>query len=158
MPDFGYVDFVTNNYFVNEHINTYYWQYSILTTNITNTIMPNTIPVLENLGATQSPLSIRRMMEERTGTPVMPDPQDFSSAAEYDRAMRRHIAEYGSITEQQIIKEKNVNTSKELLSFIKFVKDQLKDNINKSSPDGLNLIEDLLSEDKMKEIVDNYFC
>lgn len=120
--------------------------------------MPSTIPILETPEITTPPLSVRRMMEEMTGTPVMPEPQDFSSAAEYDRAMRRYIAEYGSITEQQIIKEKNVNTSKELLSFIKFVKDQLKDNVNKNSPDGLNLIEDLLSEDKMKEIVDNYFC
>lgn len=158
MPDFVYTDFVTNNYFINEHINTYSWYYSILTTNTINTTMPSTIPVLEAPEVTTSPLSVRRMMEERTGTPVMPEPQDFSSAAEYDRAMRRYIAEYGSITEQQIIKEKNVNTSKELLSFIKFVKDQLKDNVNKNSPDGLNLIEDLLSEDKMKEIVDNYFC
>lgn len=120
--------------------------------------MPNTTPVLENLEETSSPSYIRGIMGRRTGAPVMPEPQDFSSAAEYDRAMRRYIAEYGSITEQQIIKEKNINTSKELLSFIKFVKDQLKDNVNKSSPDGLNLIEDLLSEDKMKEIVDNYFC
>lgn len=119
--------------------------------------MPNTT-VLENSEATASSSSARRMMERRTGAPVMPEPQDFSSAAEYDRAMRRYLAEYGSITEQQIIKEKNINTSKELLSFIKFVKDQLKDNVNKSNPDGLNLIEDLLSEDKMKEIVDNYFC
>lgn len=158
MPDFGYTDYVPNNYFTNEYINTYSWQNYILTTDINTRTMPNTIPVLENLEATTPPLSARRMMEERMGRPIMPEPQDFSSAAEYDRAMRRYIAEYGSITEQQIIKEKNINTSKELLSFIKFVKDQLKDNVNKSSPDGLNLIEDLLSEDKMKEIVDNYFC
>lgn len=158
MPDFEYSDFAINNYFANEYINTYSWSYSTSTINTTNTTMPNTIPVLENTEVTTSPLSTRGMMEERTGTPVMPEPQDFSSAAEYDRAMRRYLAEYGSITERQIIKEKNINTSKELLSFIKFVKDQLKDNVNKSSPDGLNLIEDLLSEDKMKEIVDNYFC
>lgn len=120
--------------------------------------MPNTIPVLENSEVASSSLSANRMMEEMTDAPVMPEPQNFSSAAEYDRAMRRYIAEYGSITDRQIIKEKNVNTSRELLSFIKFVKDQLKDNVNKSSPDGLNLIEDLLSEGKMKEIVDNYFC
>jgi hypothetical protein len=119
--------------------------------------MPNTT-VLENSEATASSLSSRQRMERMVGTPVMSEPQDFSSAAEYDRAMRRYLSEYGSITEQQIIKEKNINTSKELLSFIKFVKDQLKDNVNKSNPDGLNLIEDLLSEDKMKEIVDNYFC
>lgn len=158
MPDFGYADFVTNNYFVNEHINTYSWYYSILTINTTNTTMPSTIPVLEAPEVTTTPLSVRRMMDAFSNGPAIPEPQDFSSAAEYDRAMRRYIAEYGSITEQQIIKEKNINTSKELLSFIKFVKDQLKDNVNKSSPDGLNLIEDLLSEDKMKEIVDNYFC
>lgn len=158
MPDFGYTDYVPNNYFTNEYINTYSWQNYILTTDINTITMPNTTPVLENLEETSSPLSVRRMMERMTDTPVMPEPQDFSSAAEYDRAMRRYLAEYGSITEQQIIKEKNINTSKELLSFIKFVKDQLKNNVNKSSPDGLNLIEDLLSEDKMKEIVDNYFC
>nr|DAY07009.1 MAG TPA: hypothetical protein [Crassvirales sp.] len=158
MPNIEYIDYEINNYFSNEYINTFSWQYSFLTTYTTNTAMPNTNPVLENSEVTTSPLSTRGMMEERTGTPVMPEPQDFSSAAEYDRAMRRYLAEYGSITEQQIIKEKNINTSKELLSFIKFVKDQLKDNVNKSSPDGLNLIEDLLSEDKMKEIVDNYFC
>lgn len=162
MPDFGNTDYVPNNYFTNEYINTYSWQNYILTTDINTITMPNTTPVLENSETTPSPLSIRRMMEERMNTPsngpAMPEPQDFSSAAEYDRAMRRYIAEYGSITEQQIIKEKNINTSKELLSFIKFVKDQLKDNVNKSSPDGLNLIEDLLSEDKMKKIVDNYFC
>ena len=158
MPNFGYTDYVPNNYFTNEYINTYSWQNYILTTDINTITMPNTTPVLENLEETSSPLSVRRMMERMTDTPVMPEPQDFSSAAEYDRAMRRYLAEYGSITEQQIIKEKNINTSKELLSFIKFVKDQLKNNVNKSSPDGLNLIEDLLSEDKMKEIVDNYFC
>lgn len=156
MPGFEYIDYEINNYFSNEYINAFSWQYSTLTTNATNITMPNT--VLENSEATASSLSARRMMERMTGAPVMPESQDFSSAAEYDRAMRRYIAEYGSITEQQIIKEKNINTSKELLSFIKFVKDQLKDNVNKSSPDGLNLIEDLLSEDKMKEIVDNYFC
>lgn len=150
MPNFEYID--------NELINTFYRHYSFLTTYATNTTMPNTIHVLENSEAASSSLSANRMMEERTNTPVMPEPQDFSSAAEYDRAMRRYIAEYGSITDRQIIKEKNINTSRELLSFIKFVKDQLKDNVNKSSPDGLNLIEDLLSEDKMKEIVDNYFC
>lgn len=158
MPDFEYSDFAINNYFANEYINTYSWSYSTSTINTTNTTMPNTNPVLENSEVTESSLSARRMMERMTGAPVMPEPQDFSSAAEYDRAMRRYLAEYGSITERQIIKEKNINTSKELLSFIKFVKDQLKDNVNKSSPDGLNLIEDLLSEDKMKEIVDNYFC
>ena len=156
MPNFEYINYEPINYSTNEYINTFFWQYSTLTTYTTNTLMPNT--VLEDLGVTTSSLSANRMMEERTGTPVMPEPQDFSSAAEYDRAMRRYIAEYGSITDRQIIKEKNVNTSRELLSFIKFVKDQLKDNVNKSSPDGLNLIEDLLSEDKMKEIVDNYFC
>lgn len=158
MPNFEYIDLEANNYFSNEYINTFSWQYSTLTTYTTNTIMPNTTPVLEDSEVTTSSLSARRIMEERTGAPVMPEPQDFSSAAEYDRAMRRYIAEYGSITERQIIKEKNINTSRELLSFIKFVKDQLKNNVNKSSPDGLNLIEDLLSEDKMKEIVDNYFC
>ena len=157
MPDFEYSDFTINNYFANEYINTYSWSYSTSTTNVTNTTMPNTT-VLENSEVTASSLSARQRMERRTDTPVMPEPQDFSSAAEYDRAMRRYLAEYGSITERQIIKEKNINTSKELLSFIKFVKDQLKDNVNKSNPDGLNLIEDLLSEDKMKEIVDNYFC
>lgn len=156
MPNFEYIDLEANNYFSNEYINTFSWQYSTLTTYTTNTIMPNT--VLEDSEVTTSSLSARRMMESRTDTPIMPEPQDFSSAAEYDRAMRRYIAEYGSITERQIIKEKNINTSRELLSFIKFVKDQLKNNVNKSSPDGLNLIEDLLSEDKMKEIVDNYFC
>ena len=158
MPGFEYIDYEINNYFSNEYINAFSWQYSTLTTYATNTTMPNTIPVLENSEVASSSLSANRMMEERTDTPVMPEPQDFSSAAEYDRAMRRYIAEYGSITERQIIKEKNINTSRELLSFIKFVKDQLKNNVNKSSPDGLNLIEDLLSEDKMKEIVDNYFC
>lgn len=156
MPNFEYIDLEANNYFSNEYINTFSWQYSTLTTYTTNTIMPNT--VLEDSEVTTSSLSARRMMESRTNTPIMPEPQDFSSAAEYDRAMRRYISEYGSITERQIIKEKNINTSRELLSFIKFVKDQLKNNVNKSSPDGLNLIEDLLSEDKMKEIVDNYFC
>lgn len=156
MPNFEYIDHEANNYFSNEYINAFSWQYSTLTTYTTNTIMPNT--VLENSEVTTSSSSARRMAERGTDTPVMPEPQDFSSAAEYDRAMRRYIAEYGSITDRQIIKEKNVNTSRELLSFIKFVKDQLKDNVNKSSPDGLNLIEDLLSEDKMKEIVDNYFC
>lgn len=156
MPNFEYINYEPINYSTNEYINTFFWQYSTLTTYTTNTIMPNI--VLENLGVTTSSLSANRMMEERTDTPVMPEPQDFSSAAEYDRAMRRYIAEYGSITDRQIIKEKNINTSRELLSFIKFVKNQLKDNVNKSSPDGLNLIEDLLSEDKMKEIVDNYFC
>lgn len=156
MPNFEYIDPEVNNYFSNEYINAFSWQYSTLTTNATNITMPNT--VLENSEVTTSSSSARRMMERMTGAPVMPEPQDFSSAAEYDRAMRRYIAEYGSITERQIIKEKNINTSKELLSFIKFVKDQLKNNVNKSSPDGLNLIEDLLSEDKMKEIVDNYFC
>ena len=158
MPGFEYIDYEINNYFSNEYINTYSWSYSTLTTYATNTTMPNAIPVLENSEVTTSSLSARRMIESRTDTPVMPEPQNFSSAAEYDRAMRRYISEYGSITERQIIKEKNVNTSKELLSFIKFVKDQLKDNVNKNSPDGLNLIEDLLSEDKMKEIVDNYCC
>lgn len=158
MPNFEYINYEPINYSTNEYINTFFWQYSTLTTYTTNTTMPNTIPVLENSEVVSSSLSANRIMEERTGTPVMPEPQDFSSAAEYDRAMRRYIAEYGSITDRQIIKEKNVNTSRELLSFIKFVKDQLKDNVNKSSPDGLNLIEDLLSEDKMKEIVDNYFC
>jgi hypothetical protein len=158
MPNFEYINYEPINYLTDELINTFSWQYSFLTTDINTITMPNTTPVLENLEETSSPLSARRMMERMTGTPVMPEPQDFSSAAEYDRAMRRYLAEYGSITEQQIIKEKNINTSKELLSFIKFVKDQLKNNVNKSSPDGLNLIEDLLSEDKMKEIVDNYFC
>lgn len=158
MPGFEYIDYEINNYFSNEYINTYSWSYSTLTTYATNTTMPNAIPVLENSEVTTSSLSARRMIESRTDTPVMPEPQNFSSAAEYDRAMRRYISEYDSITERQIIKEKNVNTSKELLSFIKFVKDQLKDNVNKNSPDGLNLIEDLLSEDKMKEIVDNYCC
>jgi hypothetical protein len=158
MPNFEYINYEPDNYFTNEHINSFSWQYSILTTYTDNTTMPNTIPVSENSEVTTSPLSARRMAERSTNTPVMPEPQHFTSAAEYDRAMRRYIAEYGSITEQQIIKEKNINTSKELLSFIKFVKDQLKNNVNKSSPDGLNLIEELLSEDKMKEIVDNYFC
>lgn len=158
MPNFEYINYEPGNYFTNEYTNTYSWPFSTSTTYANNTTMPNTIPVLETTESTTSSLSANRMMEERTGTPVMPEPQDFSSAAEYDRAMRRYIAEYGSITERQIIKEKNINTSKELLSFIKFVKDQLKDNVNKSNPDGLNLIEDLLSEDKMKEIVDNYFC
>lgn len=157
MPNFEYINYEPGNYFTNEYTNTYSWPFSTSTTNATNTPMPNTT-VLENLEATASYLSAQQRVERRTGTPVMPEPQDFSSAAEYDRAMRRYLAEYGSITEQQIIKEKNINTSKELLSFIKFVKDQLKDNVNKSNPDGLNLIEDLLSEDKMKEIVDNYFC
>lgn len=157
MPNFEYLDFAINHYFTNEHINTYSWSYSTSTTNAINTTMPNTT-VLENSEETASSLSARQRMERMTDTPVMPEPQDFSSAAEYDRAMRRYLSEYGSITERQIIKEKNINTSKELLSFIKFVKDQLKNNVNKSSPDGLNLIEDLLSEDKMKEIVDNYFC
>lgn len=158
MPNFEYINYEPGNYFANEYTNTYSWPFSTSTTYANNTTMPNTTPVLETTESTTSSLSANRMMEERTGTPVMPEPQDFSSAAEYDRAMRRYIAEYGSITERQIIKEKNINTSKELLSFIKFVKDQLKDNVNKSNPDGLNLIEDLLSEDKMKEIVDNYFC
>lgn len=90
--------------------------------------------------------------------PRTPNPEDFSSAAEYNIAMRRYLIEVESITEQQMIREKNINTQKELLYFIRFVKDQLKDNVNKSDPNGLNLIEDLLSEDKMKEIVDNYFC
>lgn len=157
MPNFEYINYDPGNYFTNEHINTYFWSYSTSTINTTNTTMPNTT-VLENSETTLYDLFANRMMEERTDTPVIPEPQDFSSAAEYDRAMRRYIAEYGSITDRQIIKEKNINTSRELLSFIKFVKDQLKNNVNKSSPDGLNLIEDLLSEDKMKEIVDNYFC
>lgn len=152
MPNFEYINYEPISYSTNS------WQYSTLTTYATNTTMPNTIPVLEDSEVTISSSSAHRMAERSTNTPVMPEPQDFSSAAEYDRAMRRYIAEYGSITDRQIIKEKNINTSKELLSFIKFVKDQLKDNVNKSSPDGLNLIEDLLSEDKMKEIVDNYFC
>lgn len=157
MPDFEYINYVPINHSTNEYTITSSWSYSTSTTNATNTTMPN-ITVLENSEATASSLSARQRVERMVDTPVMPEPQDFSSAAKYDRAMRSYIAEYGSITEQQIIKEKNINTSKELLSFIKFVKDQLKNNVNKSSPDGLNLIEDLLSEDKMKEIVDNYFC
>ena len=121
------------------------------TTNESN--IDNIIESIENIEATYY-----QIPRENTGDSMMPNPSDFSSAAEYDRAMRRYISRNGIPEEKQIIKERNVNTSKELLSFIKFVKDQLKDNVNKSSPDGLNLIEDLLSEDKMKEIVDNYFC
>lgn len=106
MPNFEYINYEPINYFTNEYTTTFSWQYSTLTTYATNTTMPNTTPVLENSEENASSLSARRMMERRTDIPVMPEPQDFSSAAEYDRAMRRYIAKYGSITERQIIKEK----------------------------------------------------
>lgn len=87
-----------------------------------------------------------------------PNPNNFMTAAEYERAMRRFISENGPVIKQSKNKYDKVNSTKELLSFIRFVKDQLKDNIDKSTPEGLNLIEDLLSEEKMIEIVDNYCC
>lgn len=87
-----------------------------------------------------------------------PNPNDFMTAAEYERAMRRFISENGPVIKQSKNKYDKINSTKELLSFIRFVKDQLKDNIDKSTPEGLNLIEDLLSEEKMIEIVDNYCC
>lgn len=87
-----------------------------------------------------------------------PNPNNFMTAAEYERAMRRFISENGPVIKQSKNKDNKVNSTKELLSFIRFVKDQLKDNIDKSTPEGLNLIEDLLSEEKMMEIVDNYCC
>lgn len=87
-----------------------------------------------------------------------PNPNDFMTAAEYERAMRRFISENGPVIKQSKNKDNKVNSIKELLSFIRFVKDQLKDNVDKSTPDGLNIIENLLSEEKMIEIVDNYCC
>lgn len=87
-----------------------------------------------------------------------PNPNDFMTAAEYERAMRRFISENGPVIKQSKNKDNKVNSIKELLSFIRFVKDQLKDNVDKRTPEGLNIIEDLLSEEKMIEIVDNYCC
>ena len=87
-----------------------------------------------------------------------PNPNDFMTAAEYERAMRRFISENGPVIKQSKNKDNKVNSMKELLSFIRFVKDQLKDNVDKNTPEGLNIIEDLLSEEKMIEIVDNYCC
>lgn len=87
-----------------------------------------------------------------------PNPNDFMTAAEYERTMRRFISENGPVIKQSKNKDNKVNSMKELLSFIRFVKDQLKDNVDKSTPEGLNIIEDLLSEEKMIEIVDNYCC
>ena len=87
-----------------------------------------------------------------------PNPNNFMTAAEYERAMRRFISENGPVIKQSKNKYDKVNSIKELLSFIRFVKDQLKDNVDKSTPEGLNLIENLLSEEKMIEIVDNYCC
>ena len=87
-----------------------------------------------------------------------PNPNNFMTAAEYERAMRRFISENGPVIKQSKNKYDKVNSIKELLSFIRFVKDQLKDNVNKSTPEGLNLIDNLLSEEKMIEIVDNYCC
>ena len=87
-----------------------------------------------------------------------PNPNNFMTAAEYERAMRRFISENGPVIKQSKNKDNKVNSMKELLSFIRFVKDQLKDNVDKSTPEGLNIIEDLLSEEKMIEIVDNYCC
>lgn len=87
-----------------------------------------------------------------------PNPNNFMTAAEYERAMRRFISENGPVIKQSKNKDNKVNPIKELLSFIRFVKDQLKDNVDKSTPDGLNIIENLLSEEKMIEIVDNYCC
>lgn len=87
-----------------------------------------------------------------------PNPNNFMTAAEYERAMRRFISENGPVIKQSKNKDNKVNSMKELLSFIRFVKDQLKDSVDKSTPEGLNIIEDLLSEEKMIEIVDNYCC
>lgn len=118
----------------------------------------------ENLSSNNIDVDRARQLEDiyrhldtltRTQTP---NPNDFMTAAEYERAMRRFISENGSVIKQSKNKDNKVNSMKELLSFIRFVKDQLKDNIDKSTPEGLNLIEDLLSEEKMIEIVDNYCC
>lgn len=100
---------------------------------------------------------IYRHLDTLTRTQT-PNPNNFMTAAEYERAMRRFISENGPVIKQSKNKDNKVNSTKELLSFIRFVKDQLKDNIDKSTPEGLNLIEDLLSEEKMIEIVDNYCC
>ena len=100
---------------------------------------------------------IYRHLDTLTRTQT-PNPNDFMTASEYERAMRRFISENGPVIKQSKNKDNKSNSTKELLSFIRFVKDQLKDNIDKSTPEGLNLIEDLLSEEKMIEIVDNYCC
>lgn len=121
------------------------------TTNESN--IDNIIESIENIGATYY-----QIPRENTGDSMMPNPSDFSSAAEYDRAMRRYISRNGIPEEKQIIKERNVNTLKDLFSFIKYVKEQLKDNVNKNTPEELNFIEKMLSEEKMAEIVDNYLC
>lgn len=118
----------------------------------------------ENLSSNNIDVDRARQLEDiyrhldtltRTQTP---NPNDFMTAAEYERAMRRFISENGPVIKQSKNKDNKVNSIKELLSFIRFVKDQLKDSVNKNNPDGLNLIEDLLSEEKMIEIVDNYCC
>ena len=121
------------------------------TTNESN--IDNIIESIENIEATYY-----QIPRENTGDSMMPNPSDFSSAAEYDRAMRRYISRNGIPEEKQIIKERNVNTLKDLFSFIKYVKEQLKDNVNKNTPEELNFIEKMLSEEKMAEIVDNYLC
>lgn len=100
---------------------------------------------------------IYRHLDTFIGTQT-PNPNDFMTATEYERAMRRFISENGPVIKQSKNKDNKVNSTKELLSFIRFVKDQLKDNVDKSTPEGLNLIENLLSEEKMMEIVDNYCC
>lgn len=122
-------------------------------------------PILtENLSSNNIDVDRARQLEDiyrhldtftRTQTP---NPNDFMTAAEYERAMRRFISENGPVIKQSRNKDNKVNSMKELLSFIRFVKDQLKDNVDKSTPEGLNIIEDLLSEEKMIEIVDNYCC
>lgn len=124
--------------------------------------MPNTInednidTIIESIEAIES--TYGQISRENTSDSMMPNPSDFSSVAEYDRAMRRYISRNGIPEEKQIIKERNVNTLKDLLSFIKYVKEQLKDNVNKNTPEELNFIEKMLSEEKMMEIVDNYLC
>lgn len=124
--------------------------------------MPNTInednidTIIESIEDIES--TYGQISRENTSDSMMPNPSDFSSAAEYDRAMRRYISRNGIPEEKQIIKERNVNTLKDLLSFIKYVKEQLKDNVNKNTPEELNFIEKMLSEEKMMEIVDNYLC
>lgn len=131
----------------------------------TSNIVYTDEPILtENLSSNNIDVDRARQLEDiyrhldtltRTQTP---NPNDFMTAAEYERAMRRFISENGPVIKQSKNKDNKVNSMKELLSFIRFVKDQLKDNVDKSTPEGLNIIEDLLSEEKMIEIVDNYCC
>lgn len=133
-----------------------YQSWTITTTTLTN--MPN-ISRTDGERISEG-IDLQELYRRNSNAPQIPRPENFSSAAEYERAMRRYYDSFGNdvMNKSKITEEKSPLQKEKLNEFLHFVKDYLKDKSDKTTIDELNFIEKMLSDKSINEIIDEYFC